>query len=61
MIYKVTYEGLWMGGVAIVIAENETQAIELVKEHEDTVNFCSTPTVKLLPSIGVVYNDNGNY
>jgi hypothetical protein len=60
-LYKVTYEGLWMGGVAIVIAENETQAIELVKEHYGTVNFCSAPTVDLLQSNGVIYNNNGDY
>ena len=60
-LYKVTYEGLCMGGVAIVLAVNETQAIELVKEHENTVNFCSAPTVELLPSNGVIYNDNGDY
>jgi hypothetical protein len=61
MIYKVSYDGLWMGGVAIVVAEAENQAIKLVKEHSGTINFGRSPLVEVLPPNGVIYNDNGDY
>lgn len=37
--YEVTYQGLFTGGVAIVLARDEAQAEELVKEHTTTHNF----------------------
>ncbi len=43
-----------------MIAENEESALRLVKEDETTVSFTSV-TVELLPSSGVIYNDNGDY
>jgi hypothetical protein len=58
--YLVTYKGLWLGGKAIVIAENQDHALQLVKDHETTGRFTSV-TVELLPSSGVIYNDNGDY
>lgn len=59
-IFKVTYNGLWMGGVAIVVAETPEQAIELVKNHKDTIEF-NRVDVELLEPTGVLYNDNGDY
>ncbi|EJT0117313.1 hypothetical protein NVX19_003589 [Salmonella enterica] len=59
-IFRVNYSGLWMGGVAIVIAETEEDAIEQVKNHRTTLEFKNV-TVEELPSSGVVYNDNGDY
>ncbi len=58
--YLVTYDGFWLGGKAIVIAENEESALRLVKEHETTVSFADV-SVELLPISGVIYNDNGDY
>lgn len=59
-IFRVNYSGLWMGGVAIVIAETKEDAIEQVRNHRSTVEF-ENVTVEELPSSGVVYNDNGDY
>ncbi|WDR22140.1 hypothetical protein PJM41_0055 [Salmonella phage vB_SenS_UTK0009] len=59
-IFRVNYSGLWMGGVAIVIAEAKEDAIEQVKNHRSTIEF-ENVTVEELPSSGVVYNDNGDY
>lgn len=63
-LYRVTYEGLWMGGEAIVLADNAARALELAKQHEDSVNF-EKPWVEQiyhqLTDEGVVSNDNGNY
>ncbi|WCX68747.1 hypothetical protein [Salmonella phage GSW6] len=59
-IFRVNYSGLWMGGVAIVIAETKEDAIEQTKNHRSTIDF-ENVTVEELPSSGVVYNDNGDY
>lgn len=59
-IFRVNYSGLWMGGVAIVIAETKEDAIEQVRNHRTTLEFKNV-TVEKLPSSGVVYNDNGDY
>lgn len=63
-IYAVYYEGLWLGGCAIVIAASEYEAMKLVANDSKTVNPQSM-TVKLatsdLTKPAVIYNDNGNY
>ena len=59
-LYEVTYDGLWLGGTAIVFATSPEDAIAQVAADSTTVGFKDV-TVKLLPKNGVVYNDNGNY
>jgi hypothetical protein len=59
--YLVTYTGLWLGGKAIVIAKSKAEALQLVQNHSETVSFESDSTVELLPLVGVIYNDNGDY
>ena len=67
-IYQVTYGGMWLGGVAIVMAPNEEKA-----EHETRVDFstqnfddvCVTELEDLGPQkhlrTKVLYNDCGDY
>lgn len=59
-IFEVNYDGMWLGGAAIVVAETAEEAIELVKNHSSTVSF-ENVRVEELPSRGVIYNDNGDY
>jgi hypothetical protein len=62
-LYIIEYKGLWLGGVAVVLAKSARQAIELVKEDPSSVNFTEVEVVGL-ESIGhpkVVYNNNGDY
>jgi hypothetical protein len=63
-IYKVTYDGLWMGGVAIVLAQDAKEAIELARHDRTSVHFKDIATeliVDDLTEATVIYNDNGNY
>lgn len=59
-LYKVTYDGLWLGGTAIVVATSPEDAIAQVAADSGTTNF-KDAEAELLPKNGVVYNDNGNY
>lgn len=58
--FEVSYEGLWIGGTAVVMARNAEEAVELVRNHENTCMF-NHVTVKALPCAGVIHNDNGDY
>lgn len=57
--HKVRYNGLWLGGIAIVAATCEDEAIQLVKEHPWTTSFTDV-TVELVEG-PVLFNDNGDY
>lgn len=62
--FIVRYSGLWLGGKAVVLAESEIEAIELVGLHRSTINFLEPdrkPQVEEVPAKGVIYNDNGDY
>lgn len=62
--YRVTYEGLWLGGKAIVIAANEEDAIELVRQHKNTVRFnkVNAEVITSFPTdVIVLDNSNGDY
>lgn len=56
------FEGVWLGGAAVVLAESQEQAIELLKEHHG-----SEPDGYILAEIktptepGVVYYNDGDY
>ncbi len=63
-LYEVSYEGLWLGGIAIVLASSEYEAIKLVANHSNTVNpqsMTATLVTNDLTKPLVIYNDNGNY
>ncbi len=60
-LYKVSYEGLYMGGMAIVKAESEEEAKSMVESDERTVSFNDVSVIKLSNERGVIYNDNGDY
>ncbi len=74
--FLITYEGLWLGGKSVVIAESAEQAVALVEKHEATCCFAvgkqdghlkpaaNAPTcteLSDLASASVLYNDNGDY
>lgn len=59
-LYKVTYDGLWLGGTALVFATSPEDAIAQVAADAGTANF-KDATAEVLPKSGVVYNDNGDY
>lgn len=63
-VYRVTYEGLWFGGKAVVMACTRGEAIELVKGHTDTVGFTDVKAEIIetdLKTSTVLYNNNGDY
>jgi hypothetical protein len=61
--FLITYDGVWLGGKAVVLAETKEEAIELVKNDEQTVEFNDVQVEQELdikfPC--VFYNDNGDY
>ncbi len=59
-LFKINYNGLWLGGKALVLAEDEEQAISLVREDSSTVEFKNI-VVEEIQAEGVIYNDNGDY
>lgn len=65
-IYQVDYDGVWLGGYAIVIAKNAAHAKRLVKAHKMTENFKKPHAKKICALNGeqkpqVVYNFDGDY
>jgi hypothetical protein len=58
-IWKVTYEGLWMGGIAIVRAETSEEAIELTQEK--AVAFTEVSAEEIPEDQVVIYQYNGEY
>jgi hypothetical protein len=60
--YKVLYDGLCLGGVAIVLAYTEQEAIGLVSKDSKTCDFENVRVAELIHEPGaVLYNDNGDY
>jgi len=59
--WEVSYRGLWLGGIAIVVAEGKDDAISKVKSHKATTNFKEVNTVQIYPVDGVLHNNNGDY
>lgn len=59
-VYRVDYEGSWLGGIAVVVAGSEEEAERLVEADPKTVDFKNVE-VSLLDGNGVLYNDNGDY
>lgn len=61
--WHISYKGLWLGGTAIVLAHSEEEAIELVRDHPDTLNFEDYFVAELEQPLGscVLYNNNGDY
>lgn len=57
--YEVTYDGLWLGGSAVVIAESTEDALRLVEDDYRTINFKNATVTEI--SGPVLYNDSGDY
>lgn len=58
--YVVNYDGLYTGGCAIVMAESDEEAKNLVQDHHNTINFKDVDVFKCKSGPGVIYNDNGD-
>ena len=58
-IFEVRYDGLWLGGKAIVKAVDEQDAIEKVANDAYTVEFENVRVTEVKGD--VLYNDNGDY
>ncbi len=60
--YEISYKGLWLGGIAVVAADSEAEAIELVRADPGTCGFSDVAVKQILvPGPCVLYNDNGDY
>lgn len=59
-VYLVKYKGLYMGGKALVKAENAEEALSLVENDPKTINFNEEATAEKVKG-RVLYNDNGDY
>lgn len=59
-LFKVTYDGYSYGcdAVAFVFANDETDAIREVIDHEDTKHFNNVECEEVI-KYGVIYNNNG--
>lgn len=60
-LFVVNYKGLWLGGKAIVWADTEDQAIELVRQDPNTQEFTNISVEEIPPGTVVIHNDNGDY
>lgn len=60
--FKVSFDGSWLGGVAIVKADSPEHAIALVKENPMATNFEGVEVEAIYqPGAGVLYIDDGEY
>lgn len=59
--FIVYYDGLWMGGKAVVRARDEEEAKQLVKEDRRTISFKDVVVEQVGANEHVIYNDNGDY
>ena len=62
--YLVTYDGLWLGGAAVVLAENPDHAKALVATDPKTVSFKRAKAELITADLtvpAVLRNGNGDY
>lgn len=62
--YHVTYDGLWLGGTAVVLAESPDHAKALVAADPKTVSFKRVKVELITADLSVpavLHNDNGDY
>lgn len=59
-LFRVDYDGLWLGGTAFVFALNEEEAKEKVKNDIHTAGFEGVRVTEIKQE-GVVFNCNGDY
>lgn len=61
-IYLIKFDGLWMGGKAVVKAYDKTKAYEIVKKewpNIEPIEKCRITKFDMKP--GLVYFDSGDY
>lgn len=61
--FLVRYRGLWLGGQSVVLATDSQSAVELVRNHPDTMKFEKEEAFDIGAVDGpvVLYNHNGDY
>jgi hypothetical protein len=64
-VYEITFDGMWLGGKSIVIAESEARALAMVK-FDLTERKISTNGIQVVRSAPhdkeqIVYLDSGDY
>lgn len=59
-LFVINYDGLWLGGKAIVFAENEKDALDQVRNDPTTVEFKNVK-IEEVKAEGIIHNDNGDY
>ena len=59
--YIVTYQGMYLGGQAVVMAKSAEEAIELVRCDSGTLKFNNPTAEEIKPKNGVLFNWVGDY
>ena len=61
--FLIKYDGLWMGGRAVVIAKTRKTALKLVESDPHTLEFTDVEIEKMfdVTEPQVLYNNNGDY
>ena len=59
--FLVRYDGSYLGGRAVVWANDEKEALDLVRNHSKTCNFDERATATLVEDPNVLYNWDGDY
>lgn len=61
-LYKIIFDGLWLGGVAIIFAGDKEGAYEFLKERwPDLEPIDDCQIEELEQDKGIVYFDSGDY
>lgn len=62
-LYVISYKGSWLGGKAVVLANDKEHAIQLLKDDPMTINpeEIEIVDVRSTATTGVIFNDNGEY
>ena len=62
-VYVFSFDSMWLGGTAVVIAKSEEEGLELLeKEHGKPISKNKLYEVKVLDTkTGVKYYYNGDY
>lgn len=61
-IYKIDFEGSWLGGVAIVAAGSKREAWEILRaENPPNLGEYNEKAINLVDDSPVIYLDDGDY
>ncbi len=65
-VFVANFNGVWLGGVAVVLAENQQEAANILSaklqaEYSDGVPLVGVHWTEAEVAAGVVYFDDGDY